>query len=476
MINNKKIHIIGVGGICMSGIAKFFLEKNFFVSGSDLKKNELIEKLEKFYKFKFYLNHNKYNIKKDLHFITYSSSIKKNNVEIKEAKKYNIPIIKRGNILNTITSNYKNIISIIGTHGKTTTTSILVNIFMYNNINPGFINGGIMKNLEINSNIGNKNYFIIESDESDLSFLKLNSNITILTSIDDDHMNSYNNNIENLKNSFIKFINKSSNRIIILCNDDNNINSIINKIKNKKIYTYGFNKFSDFIIENYKQYFNYIKFKIINKKNNLNVNIIIKNLLGKHNALNAVASFIISYIKNMNIKKTIKSLYNFKGVKNRMDLMGKFNVINYKNEIKKNITIINDYGHHYNEIYQSYITCKNINNINNVIMIFQPHRFSRIFNLFKKFIEILFKVDIIILTKIFSANEVNYNNITSNKIFNELKKINRKNIFICKKNDFIIKILLKILNNNDVILFQGAGDIHKIFKEIINNNNKFIKI
>lgn len=466
----KKIHFIGIGGIGMGGIAKIFHMQGYKISGSEIKKNKVIDNLMNL-GIKIYFEHHKNNIK-NADLIIKSNAIPNNNKEIIAAKKYKVPVIKRMQALSYLTYNNYSIL-ITGTHGKTTTTSILIDIYRNSGIDPTFFNGVLNKNLEISAHLGKSKYFITEVDESEPSFLETRPSTVVITNIDNDHLNNYKGKFEKLKLTFYKFINKLSNHgIAILCIDDPFIRNLANKIKKCKIITYGFNKYADFNICNYYQD-SYVSIFTIKYKNKINFNVTLK-MLGKHNALNATAAIATATQKN--IKKSVieNSIKKFRGVLYRFQNLGQYNLIHFNRKTGR-ILIIVDYGHHPTEIKNSIKTVKENWKGRKLIMIFQPHRYTRTKFLYKEFIKVLSKVDILIMLDIFSAEEKEIIEINSYNLCKSIGEYNKllKPIFLDNINN-IIPLLKFILRDNYILLLQGAGQIDEIFNCFKKNNLELI--
>ena len=334
------IHFIGMGGIGMSGLAQIMKIMGFKVQGSDISMNKNIENC-KALGIKFFLGQKKKNIR-NATILVKSSAIRSNNQEIREAKKRKLPIYERVEMLANIVSLKKNII-ISGSHGKTTTTSLVSKILLESKLDPTIINGGVINSIKNNAKHGKGEWAVLEADESDGSFLKLPINYSIVTNIDKEHIDYYKN-YKNLENSFLQFINKTPPiGKCILCIDDKNIKRLRKKIKTKNILTYGFTSFADYQIVKPKYNIRNCKFDLLVKnflgKKKIFKNIIV-NLIGKHNILNSVAA--ISVCLNLGIKiETIKSaLFKFTGVQRRMTKIFEKN----KNEF------YDDYAHHPTEI------------------------------------------------------------------------------------------------------------------------------
>lgn len=354
-------------------------------------------------------------------------------------------------------------IAIAGTHGKTTTTSMIFDIFHENKLDPTVINGGLIKSIDSYSKVGKSNYFIVEADESDSSFLYLTPKTIVVTNIEPDHMDYYNNDFNLLKKSFLKFINKiPSDGTVVLCIDNSAIQDIIPQIK-CKIITYGFNKTAEIRIACYKQN-NFISSFTVIRKNQLNLKVILK-VPGKHNALNAAAAIAISTeqkISNQNILNTLK---NFQGTCRRFEYLGKI-LINTKNRSQANIMLIDDYGHHPTELSENIHTIRTSWPKKNLIMIFQPHRYTRTYNLYNDFVKILSQVDTLLILNVYSANENVIDGADSKSLYNDIKKNKNINVVLVDNEKLILNYIVHYLNGNDIILVQGAGNIDKIANEI----------
>ena len=394
------IHFIGMGGIGMSGLAQIMKIMGFKVQGSDISMNKNIENC-KALGIKFFLGQKKKNIR-NATILVKSSAIRSNNQEIREAKKRKLPIYERVEMLANIVSLKKNII-ISGSHGKTTTTSLVSKILLESKLDPTIINGGVINSIKNNAKHGKGEWAVLEADESDGSFLKLPINYSIVTNIDKEHIDYYKN-YKNLENSFLQFINKTPPiGKCILCIDDKNIKRLRKKIKTKNILTYGFTSFADYQIVKPKYNIRNCKFDLLVKnflgKKRFFKNIIV-NLIGKHNILNSVAA--ISVCLNLGIKiETIKSaLFKFTGVQRRMTKIFEKN----KNEF------YDDYAHHPTEINSVLEGIKKVAYKKKITSVFQPHRFSRV-NLLKKEFSKSFKFsDRVILCPVYAAGEKKSNN------------------------------------------------------------------
>jgi len=442
----KKIHFIGIAGIGMSGLAIVAKKKGYIVSGSDISENYITEKLKK-EKIKVFKNHLPKNISNNIDLVVISSAIKDNNCELKEAIRKKIKIVKRAKFLAMLSKDSK-VIAVSGTHGKTTTTGMITSIFEISNLPYTAVIGGISKHIGTNAKFESDEYFIIEADESDGSFLYYTPLVNIVTNIDTDHLDFYKN-IENLKSIFLEFINKVPfYGRSILCGDDKNIVSILSKIK-KPYYLYGFNNNNCWQIKN-----------LIFKKLGITFDIYYKgkkedklqlNIMGRHNALNATAAYIAARYIGIERKTIIKGLFNFKGIKRRLDLIG----------MVGNVLFYDDYAHHPKEIEETLNALIQHYPKKEIKAIFQPHRYTRTALLYKDFIKCFDSINEVYITEIYPAGEKPLKNVSSKLIIDEAIKIGKKFKQFTNSYDFV-----KNIKENDIIIGLGAGDIYKIIDEI----------
>ena len=448
---NKKIliHFIGIGGIGMSGIAEIMNDLGYKVQGSDIGTNDTIYRLKE-KGIKIFKGHNSKNVL-NISAAVYSSAIDKKNAEILSCKKNSIPVVSRADMLAELMKNKKSI-AIAGSHGKTTTTSIIGSILDNADLDPTIINGGIINSYSKNNKLGKGEWIVAEADESDGSFLKLPHQISIITNLDIEHLDFYKNK-KNLIRTFENFIlNLPFYGYSIICTDNSNLKKIVKKIKTRNIVSYSIkDKDANVFISNIKNDNNSTIFKIkINKKiNNYYGDYLFKvNLLGDHNILNCTASIIASIILGIKINKIRKGIVNFKGVKRRFTEIGK----------KNKALLIDDYAHHPTEIKATLSAAKKISK--NIIVIFQPHRYSRTNYLMKDFINILSKIENLYILKTYSAGEKIIKNATSKKLFINLRKKN-KNVKYVINEKKLFEMLQKQTNKNCLIIFMGAGSITK---------------
>ena len=453
------IHFVGIGGIGMSGLAQIMKNMGFRIQGSDQNKNKNTISCSKS-GIKIFIGHSSSNIKKAT-ILVKSTAIKNNNTELKHAKKNKIPVYTRAEVLADVVSLKKNII-ITGSHGKTTTTSLVAKILSDQKLDPTIINGGVINSLKSNAKLGKGEWAILEADESDGSFLKLPINYSIVTNIDYEHLDYYKN-YKNLENSFIKFINKTPpTGKSVICLDNNNVSKILRKIRNKNILTYGENKKANYQINKIKYNFDNtvfdLSFKDKDRKKKYFKNINIK-LLGKHNALNAAAALIICINLGVNVIKAKKSLKNFSGVQRRMTKVFSKN----KNDF------YDDYAHHPTEISSILEGVNNVNPKRRIISIFEPHRYSRVMSLKREFSKCFSKSDLVIMCPLYAAGEKKNSKFDLIRFANLIGKNSKTQVIIVKNEIQLSTYLKKNLISNEIIIGMGAGVISRWMANLKNS-------
>ena len=450
------IHFVGIGGIGMSGLALIMKGMGFNVQGSDIAISKNIERLVK-NKIKININHAKKNIA-NATIVVISSAIKKNNFELIEAKKKQLPIYKRGEMLANIVSLTKNIV-VTGSHGKTTTTSLLAAIFAKTKLDPTIINGGVLNAIKNSAKLGKSDWCILEADESDGSFIHVPPTYSIVTNIDREHMDYYKS-MNDLKSLFIKFINKvPSFGKSFICIDNKNNNDLLKKIKIKNYYTYGINPKSQFYIKNIKQLKEFSEYDLainLPGKKNITIDKIKIPLLGIHNIRNSTAAAAVALTIGIS-KNVIKSgLKEFKGVQRRFNKIFTHNETNF----------YDDYAHHPTEIKEVLNGVRAAYKREEVICIFQPHRISRLKDLKKEFSFSFKKADIVILCPIYAAGEkmklgFNYNNFAK-----EIIKNSRVKLFMVDDQYQLAKFIKNNVYGKKIVVGMGAGTISAWMKEL----------
>ena len=453
---SELIHFVGIGGIGMSGLALIMNELGFKIQGSDITNNKNIERLKK-NKINILIGHKKQNIKQST-IIVISSAIKKNNPELIDAKKRKIPIYKRGDMLAHVVSLMRNVV-IAGSHGKTTTTTLTSNIFTSAKIDPTIINGGVLNSFGNSAKLGKSNWCILESDESDGSFLKIPPTYSIVTNIDKEHLD-FHKSMDNLKKQFINFVKKTpSFGKSFICIDDKNNKEILKKIKNVNYSTYGINKDSNFQILNIVQNQNYSKFdlkiSIAGAKVKFLKNIKVP-IIGLHNIRNTTAAIAVATsigISNNIIKKSLKK---FQGVQRRFTKIFSF----------RDISFFDDYAHHPTEIKEVLNGVRQVYKDKEIVCIFQPHRISRVKNLHEEFSKSFLKADTVVLCPIYKAGENIKLGFSYNNFAKKIIKNSKVKLILINNNLDLLKFTKQNIYGNKIVIGMGAGSISNWIREL----------
>ena len=447
----KKVHFIGLGGIGMSALAFILRKWNIAVQGSDLRENYLTQKIRDA-GATYFVGHDEKNLTDDVSLVVETSIIKSNNPEILKAQSRNIPILTRAQLLAIIMQEYKGI-TIAGTHGKTSTTGMVSMMLETNNFDPTVINGGIIHHFQSNSKIGKGEYLVAESDESDASFVILPSFIGAVTNIEPEHLEfiGYSGSFEKQKACFEKYITQiPQNGLCVLCIDSPEVEKIYNKIlpNHKNLLSYSIKKPADIMAKNITMDIRGLAFDIHFKNGDIIENVKMP-IYGEHNASNALVAVAIAKFLNLDINQIKKGLASFTGVKQRFTKVGEFN----------EVSIIDDYGHHPTEILATLKTAKNLVKNNQVICVFQPHKYSRVHDLFNEFCNAFIDADCVIVSDIYSASQAPIEGITQDTIIAGIKKTGHKNVIKLNHENDLASILKAQINKGDLVLCTGAGTI-----------------
>lgn len=446
------VHMVGIAGAGMSGIAQILSAQGNKISGSDLQKNGITTKLEAL-GIEIYPGHFASNIKEGVDLLVISSAISPDNIEVIRAKELNIPVIKRGKMLANLVNRRKGI-AVAGAHGKTTTTSMIYTVLSESGLDPTFIVGGELQKSNLNAKLGTSDYFVAEADESDASFLDLKPHAAVITNIEDDHLDFYKS-LDNLKKAFKDFIAGVSNDgLVIVYGADNGIREIIDPIQ-KKILLYGED-------EEYDYYFNNWSVKGLGSvfdvyKQGNKIGSIELAVPGKHNALNGLAAIAVALELGVDFASIKEAILKFRGIKRRFEIIGKWN----------GITLVDDYAHHPTEIRATLNAAKNMHS-GRIITIFQPHRYSRTQSLGKELGEAFLKSDLAIFTEVYAAGEAIIPGVNGINVCEAAKKAGCNTEYIAEFKN-IVEYLRENVQSGDLIITMGAGDIWKVGVEVLNN-------
>ncbi|MAV64874.1 MAG: UDP-N-acetylmuramate--L-alanine ligase [Candidatus Marinimicrobia bacterium] len=447
----KKVHFIGVGGIGMSGMAELLIRLGYTISGSDIKSNDRTESLKSI-GVEVFIGHSQQNVQ-DSDLVVYSSAIDVNNVEIICAAKSGVPVIKRAEMLAELVRLKPLSIGVSGTHGKTTTCSLIGSVLHSAKKDPTLVVGGIVKGFGTNAISGKGDIIVVEADEFDKTFLSILPVISVINNIEKEHLDCYDN-FEDLKESFVKFMNSVPFYGFSMVNvDDRTINQIIKKGK-RSIIRYGIEKDADYMAKNISFKENYSIYDLYYKNSKLGT--INLSIPGKHNIYNSLCAASICLELGLDFSVIDKSFRTFEGIKRRFDLKFK----------DKRTIYIDDYAHHPTEVEATIKAAKGGWPKRKIISVFQPHLYSRTKLFYKDFAKSLYDSDKIILLDIYGAREKENKEISSDLIKNEIVKMGHEKCVLIKEENLIDE--LRASNDDDnVIITMGAGDLWLKGDEII---------
>jgi UDP-N-acetylmuramate--alanine ligase len=456
LAKTEVIHFVGIGGIGMSGLSLIMKGKGFKVQGSDLSSNKNIQRLKK-EKIKIFIGQKKKNLK-NATIVVISSAINKNNTEIIEAKRKNLPIITRGKMLAHIVSLMKNIV-VVGSHGKTTTTSLVASIFQKTKLDPTIINGGVINSIQNTAKLGKSEWSILEADESDGSFVHIPPTYSIITNIDREHMDFYKS-MNDLKKYFIQFIEKvPSFGKSFICIDDKINNEIVKKLKSQNFYTYGISPKSNFLIRNIKQNKIFTEFDLqisVPNKKKQSIKRVKIPLLGIHNVRNSVAAAAVALTVGISISDIKKGLLNFRGVQRRFNKIFSYNEIDF----------YDDYAHHPTEIKVVLEGVSKVYKGYDKVCVFQPHRISRLKDLRKEFSFAFQDADSVVLCPIYTAGEKIKLGFSYLNFAKEIIKNSKVKLFLVNDNNQLAKFLKKNMYGKKIVIGMGAGSISSWMKKL----------
>ncbi|MCF6202266.1 MAG: UDP-N-acetylmuramate--L-alanine ligase [Methylococcaceae bacterium] len=461
-----KIHFVGIGGTGMSGIAEVLLNLGYTVSGSDIKQSPVTKRLEK-QGVSICIGHNKENVK-NVDVVVTSTAVDKNNEEVKTAYLNRIPVIPRAEMLAEL-MRFRFGIAIAGTHGKTTTTSLTASILAEGGLDPTFVIGGRLNSAGTNAKLGLGKYLVAEADESDASFLHLQPMISVVTNIDQDHMETYGGSFQRLKETFLEFLHHLPfYGLAVICIDDAGVQEILSEIT-KPIKTYGVHKEADIRAIDIIQQGLQTYFTVVRKGDYQNLGVTL-NMPGWHNMLNALASIAIATHLNIDDRSIIKSLKSFQGIGRRFQLNGE---INFNNGL---ISFVDDYGHHPTEVAATLEALNQAWPDRRKVVVFQPHRYTRTRDLFEDFVDTLSTVDVLVLLDIYTAGEAEIIGADGKSLSRAIRTRGQVDpVFVKDQND-LATILSSIVQAGDVILTMGAGNVGQIATELPEQLSQALKI
>jgi len=447
----QRIHFIGIGGSGMSGIAEVLINQNYDVSGSDQSQSSVTDHLESL-GAEIHFNHNAKNVY-GKHVVVVSSAICSDNPEVKAAREEMIPVIPRAEMLAEL-MRMKYGIAIAGTHGKTTTTSLVATVLAGGHLDPTIIVGGKLKNMGGHAKLGQSKFLVAEADESDGSFLKLSPTLAVVTTLDEEHMDYYNN-MQNMKSAFLDFLNSVPfYGTAILCLDDPNLQSLLPKIE-KRTITYGLKTQADYTAREISVSELKTNFTVFYQGKKLGE--ISSSSLGNHNICNTLAAVAVGMELNMDFPTIADALKVFSGVQRRFEILHQ----------SDSLIIVDDYGHHPAEIQTTLSTAKEVWPNRRLVVVFQPHRFSRTQHLMESFYSSFNDADQLFLLDIYGAGEKPIEGIHSQKMAQGIREFGHKNVDYIEKVDILVPHLQNSLQSGDVILTLGAGNIGELAHKLV---------
>lgn len=455
----KRIHFVGIGGAGMCGIAEVLLNMGYQITGSDVRESKNTHRLSDLGASVF-IGHAADNIN-GADVVVSSSAVREDNHELVAARDQRIPIVPRAEMLAEL-MRYRHGIAVAGTHGKTTTTSLISAVFAEAGLDPTFVIGGLVNSAGTNARLGESRFLVAEADESDASFLHLQPMVSVITNIEADHMSTYGGDFERLKKTFVEFLhNLPFYGMAVLCVDDPTVRSILPRV-GRAILTYGFSQDADFRIENLRKdgLRSHFSVKRPGELEDLNITI---NIPGVHNVLNATAAVAVATDENIDDQSIINAINEFQGVGRRFQIYGEFPVP------AGNAVLLDDYGHHPTEVEATIAAVRQAWPERPLLMVYQPHRYSRTKDLFEDFVRVLSMVDRLVLLEVYSAGEEKIAGADGRSLSGSIRTRGKIDPIFVEDTDDLRDVLLSIISADDILLTQGAGNVGAIAADLAAN-------
>ncbi|ACA32284.1 UDP-N-acetylmuramate--L-alanine ligase [Histophilus somni] len=451
----KQIHFVGIGGAGMGGIAEVLLNEGYQVTGSDIAENAVTSRLISL-GAKISFSHHAANIE-GASVVVVSSAIKGDNIEVITAHEKRIPVIQRAQMLAEI-MRFRHGIAIAGTHGKTTTTAMVAMIYAQAGLDPTFVNGGLVKSAGTNAYLGCSRYLIAEADESDASFLHLQPMVSVVTNIEPEHMETYHGDFEEMKQTYVNFLrNLPFYGLSVMCADDPVLMELSSQV-GRQVVTYGFSDEADYRIEDYQQTGFQGHYTVV-APNGERIDVLL-NVPGKHNALNATAALTVAKEEGIENEAILTALAEFQGAGRRFDQLGQFIRPNGK------VMLVDDYGHHPTEVNVTIQAARQGWENKRIVMIFQPHRYSRTRDLFDDFVQVLSQVDVLIMLDVYAAGEQAIAGADSRSLCRSIRNLGKVDPILVSDHKQLAEIVDQVIQDGDLILAQGAGNVSKLSREL----------
>ena len=454
----KCIHFVGIGGAGMGGIAEVLLNEGYQISGSDISENQVVKRLRSL-GAKIFIGHNSDNIKQ-ASVIVVSTAIQIDNPELLAAKDLRVPVVRRAEMLAEL-MRFRHGIAIAGTHGKTTTTSLIASIFAQGQLDPTFVIGGLLNSAGTNARLGSSRYLVAEADESDASFLHLQPMVAVITNIAADHMETYQGDFEKLKDTYIEFLhNLPFYGLAVVCIDNPVVRELLPRIS-RQVITYGFSADADVRAVNYQQKEGVSHFTVeVEGQKSLDMSV---NLPGQHNVLNALAGVAVAKDEAVDDQAICQALAEFAGIGRRFEQLANLSTD------AGNMVLVDDYGHHPSEVKATILAMRQGWPEKRLVMVFQPHRYSRTRDLYEDFVEVLSEVDCLYLLDVYAAGETPITSADSKSLARSIRQRGQLEPVYVSDAEKLPELLATQLRDNDMIITQGAGCIGTVARKLANH-------
>lgn len=445
----KRIHFVGIGGAGMCGIAEVLLNMGYSISGSDIRVSKNTARLQAM-SADIFIGHQESNVA-GADVVVCSSAVNEQNPEVIAARAARTPVVPRAEMLAEL-MRYRHGIAVAGTHGKTTTTSLITSIFAEAKLDPTFVIGGLVNSAGTNAQLGESRYLVAEADESDASFLHLQPMISVITNIEADHMATYGGDFEKLKKTFVEFLhNLPFYGMAVLCIDDDVVRGLVPQIS-RAILTYGFSDDADYQITNVRKHNMATEFDVLRKNGKGTLSLTI-NMPGDHNVLNATAAVAVACDEGIDDAAICRGVEKFQGVGRRFQVYGDYPIA------KGSVTLVDDYGHHPTEVAATISAARQAWPDRRLVMVYQPHRYSRTKDLYEDFVRVLSEVDCLVLLEVYSAGETPVAGADGRSLSGTIRNRGKVDpVFVANISE-ITDELQRLLKDGDVLLTQGAGNV-----------------
>lgn len=445
----RRIHFVGIGGAGMGGIAEVLLNLGYQVSGSDIKENSMTSRLAR-NGAEILIGHNEKNIE-NCDVVVVSSAVSEENPEVQAARRLRLPVVPRAEMLSEL-MRFRYGIAVAGTHGKTTTTSLIASLLAEGNLDPTFVIGGLLNSAGSNARLGESRYLVAEADESDASFLYLQPMLAVITNIDADHLETYGGDFDRLQDTFLEFLHHLPfYGQAILCMDDEHIRNLLPRIT-RPVVTYGTHKDADIVASNIRQVEQKTQFELQMSGEEEKLAITL-NMPGIHNVQNALAAIAVARELGVSEEDILRGLESFEGIGRRFQIYGELQTREGK------VLMIDDYGHHPHEVGATITAIRQGWPGRRLVVLFQPHRYSRTRDLFEDFVQVLSETDALVLTEVYSAGEEPVFGADGRTLARAIRARGQVDPIFIEDIGDIKSVLPGVLKDNDILLTLGAGDI-----------------